>query len=186
MKENEYKVAGYSFSDEHEYKEAKREADTIEYIKANTDLNDLNKATKLYHKLIERKTLKTIVGYSFLKELQERILKEGLISKENLPNIMIEKDDKRLKILSNSLHLDQEKKHQEVVDNYRVKLRNLRIICFFLVAIIIAMIFISVFSDRSVFTNYENEILDKYSAWEEELDAREKALQGQEDSKILD
>ena len=48
MKETEYKVAGYVFTDAHTYKEAKREEETVEYIKANTDLNDLNKALKLH------------------------------------------------------------------------------------------------------------------------------------------
>ena len=33
MKENEYKVAGYSFRDKRAYKEAKQEAETIDYIR---------------------------------------------------------------------------------------------------------------------------------------------------------
>jgi hypothetical protein len=180
MKENEYIVAGYSFSDAHDYKEAKREEETIEYIRANTDLDDLNKAVKLYHKLVERKTLKTVVGFAFLKELQERIVREGIVKKENMPCIRVEKDEKQLRIYSGELAHEQEKTHLEIIRDLNNKLRNSRIICAFLIVIIIAMILISILSDRSVFTNYENQILDKYSTWEENLDAREKALQQQE------
>lgn len=186
MKDNEYTVAGYSFSDVHDYKEAKREAETIEYIKANTDLNDLNKAVKLYHKLVERRTLRTVVGFAFLKELQERIVKEGIISKENMPNIRIERDEKKLSIYSNELAREQEKKHTEMIRSLQARLRNSRIICAFLIAIIIAMFIIAIFSDKSVFINYENEILNKYSAWEEDLGAREKALREQEEKLLAE
>ncbi|MDF2945258.1 MAG: hypothetical protein K0S01_4116 [Herbinix sp.] len=177
MKENEYKVAGYSFSDAHDYKEAKREAETIEYIKANTDLNDLNKAIKLYHKLVERKTLKTVVGFTFLKELQERIVKEGIVSKENMPCIQIDKDEKQLRTYANSLEHEQEQKHLAVIGDYKIKLRNSRIISAFLVGIIIVMIAISIWSDRNIFSNYENKIINKYAAWEEDLNAREQLLE---------
>jgi uncharacterized membrane protein len=176
MKENEYKVAGYSFSDAHDYKEAKREAESIDYIRANTDLNDLNKTIKLYHKLVERKTLKTVVGFTFLKELQERIVKEGIVSKENMPCIQIVKEEKQIRSYANTLEHEQEQKHLTMIEDYKIRLRNSRIISAFLVGIIIVMIVISIWSDRNIFSNYENKILDKYSAWEEDLNSRELLL----------
>lgn len=184
MGENEYKVAGFIFKDMHDYKEAKRELETIEYIKANTDLNDLNKVVKLYHKLVERKTLKTVVGFAFLKELQERIVKEGILNKENIPCIKVEKDGKQPKV--NSSSLEHEQKYQIIIEDYRIRLRNSRIISAFLFVIIIIMILIAVFSDRTTFINYENKILNKYSSWEEDLNAREKALKEKEDLQSVD
>ncbi len=183
MKENEYTVAGYSFSNVHDYKDAKRDEETIEYIKSKTDLSDLNKTLKLYHKLVERKTLKTIVGYTFLKELQERIVKEGIVSRDNLPYIPI---DKQIKAYSSALAHEQEQKHLSKIENYKIKLRNSRIISLFLMVIIIAMILISIFSDRSVFINYENKIIDKYALWEEELNAREKLIKEKEEANSVD
>ncbi len=176
MSENEFKVAGFSFSDANDFKEAKREAETVEYIKANTDLSDLNKAAKLYHKLVERNTLTTVIGYAFLKGLQERIINEGILSRENIPCVPVDKEKKHIRAYSNSIDHDQEKKQNTVFENYRLRLRNSRIISIFLVLIIIVMFIIAIFSDRSRFINYENKILNKYSAWEETLDAREKEL----------
>ena len=72
MNENEYRIAGYRFTDARDYKEAKRETETVEYIRANTDLTDRNKTLKLYHKLVERKTLKTIIGYSFSLRIKRK------------------------------------------------------------------------------------------------------------------
>jgi hypothetical protein len=186
MSDKEYKVAGYSFSDAYEYKEAKKEAETIEYIRANTDLKDINKTVKLYHKLVERKTLRTVVGFAFLKELQQRIVEEGIINKENLPCIRIDKDKKQVKIYAGALDHEQEKKHLEILNNYKIRIRNLRIVIGFLAGIILAMLLISIFSDRSNFINYENKIVNKYSAWEENLDAREKALKEKEELQSVD
>ncbi len=180
MNDKEHKVAGYYFANTHDYKEAKREAETVEYIKSNTDMNDMNKTLKLYHKLVERKTLKTIIGYEFLKELQERIVRGGIVTADNLPPIRIEWEEKQIRAYSGELDHEAEQRHLSTIADYKIKLRNSRIISGFLVVIIIAMIIISIFSDRDVFSNFENATINKYSAWEEELDAREKALDERE------
>lgn len=180
MMESENKVSGYSFTSIQEYKEAKREAETIDYIRANTNLKDLNKVLKLYHKLVERQTLKTIVGYGFLKELQDIILKEGIISKDSLPCIKIEKDMKQFKAYANALEQNREQKNQSLAEEYRIRHRNSRIINIFLVIIIIAMIMIAYFSNRSKSTVNEEQTTDKYSAWEEELKTKEADLQERE------
>lgn len=180
MDGNDQKIAGYYFADAHTYKEAKREEETVAYIRANTDLTDMNKTLKLYHKLVERKTLNTIIGYEFLKELQDRIIGGGIVTADSLPPIRIEHDEKQIKVYSGKIHQEAEQRHIEIVEDYKIKLRNSRIISGFLIAIVIAMILISIFSDRNIFVNYENQVIDKYSAWEEQLDAREKALDDRE------
>lgn len=179
-KENEYSVSGYSFTNYQMYKEAKREAETVDYIRANTDLKDRNKLLKLYYKLIERNTLKTIVGYEFLKELQNSILEYGIISKENLPSIPVELDHKQLKVYSNELDHINEKKKKEQREEFQIRLRNSRIINIFLVAVILIMFFLTFLFKNHVFGDNEEQILDRYAAWEEELEAREKQLEERE------
>jgi hypothetical protein len=186
LKDKEFKVSGYSFTDSYLYKEAKREEETINYIRANTDLNDINKTLKLYHKLVERKTLKTIVGYSFLKELQEKILKEGIVSKESLPCIKFEPEVKHYQAYLNQQEKAKEEKKRSLAEDYRIRHRNSRIINIFLVIIIVVMFLITIFSDRNKFTDYENQILNKYSAWEEQLNERQKALDEREASQLQD
>ncbi len=180
MKENEYRVAGYAFSDARSYKEAKREEETVEYIKANTDLKDLNKALKLYHKLVERKTLNTVVGYSFLNELRNRILEAGIVTKDNLPDIRIETTNKEPRVYDNELEKEREQRHVALLEDYKIKLRNSRIISFFLAIIIVIMIAIAIFSDRSMYSIYENQVIDKYVSWQADLENREKDLEERE------
>lgn len=180
MGENEQKIAGYFFAEPHAYKEAKREEETVEYIRANTDLSDMNKTLKLYHKLVERKTLKTVIGYEFLKELQEKIIRGGIVTADSLPPIRVERDEKPIKVYSGEIDHEAEQRHMEIIEDYKTKLRNSRIVAGFLIVIVITMILISIFSDRNIFVNYENQVVDKYSAWEEQLDAREKALDERE------
>lgn len=179
-KENEYSVSGYSFTNYQMYKEAKREAETIDYIRANTDLRDHNKLLKLYHKLIERKTLKTLIGYEFLKELQDRILESGIISKDNLPTIPVELDHKQLKVYSNELEHANELKKKEQREEFRIRLRNSRIINIFLIVVIVIMFLLAILSNNNVFLDNEVQVLDRYAAWEEELEAREKQLDERE------
>ncbi len=180
MKENVYKVSGYEFADAHEYKEAKREEETVEYIKANTDLNDINKVLKLYHKLVERKTLKTVIGFTFLCELRNKILSAGIVTVDNLPGIRIEKSEKEPRVYDNVLEKEQEQRHLVMIEEFKIKLRNSRIISIFLAAIIIIMILIAVFSDRSMYSIYENQVIDKYESWQKTLDEREKDLNQRE------
>lgn len=180
MKDNEYKVSGYEFADARDYKEAKREEETVEYIKANTDMNDLNKVLKLYHKLVERKTLKTIIGFAFLCELRSKIINAGIVSAESLPSIRIEKPEKEPRVYDNILEKNQEQRHLTMIEEYKIKLRNSRIISIFLAVIIVVMLAISVFSDRSMYSIYENQVIDKYESWQKTLDDREKALEQRE------
>lgn len=180
MKDNDYKVAGYIFADAHSYKEAKREEETVEYIKANTDLNDLNKVLKLYHKLVERKTLKTVVGYGFLNELRIKILKAGIVTKENLPDIRVERSEKEPRIFNNAMEKELEQKRLALIEDYKAKLRNTRIVSFFLAVIIVIMIVMAILSDRSLYTIYEDQFIDKYESWQSDLEAREKALEERE------
>lgn len=179
MQENEYKIGGYIFSDEYDYKEAKKEEESVEYIKANTNLADLNKTIKLYNKLVERTTFRTIIGISFLKELRDRILKEKIVDEKNLPAIRIEKSGQS-RTYSNAMAQESDKRHKELLNNLQTKLRNSRIINFFLILIIIAMMVITMLTKGGSYSNIENSIIDKYAAWEEELNAREKNLEQRE------
>jgi hypothetical protein len=49
-----------------------------------------------------------------------------------------------------------------------------------MLAVIIAMFAIAMSSDSPTVLNYENELTDKYSAWEEELTEREAAVKEKE------
>lgn len=177
--DDNYRVGGFAFTDEYDYREAKKEEESVAYIKANTNLADLNKTIKLYNKLVERETFKTVIGISFLTELRSRILKEKIVDEANLACIRIEKSGKS-KAYSTALSKGTENRNKELIQDLRLKLRSSRIINTFFVLIITAMILIALFAKDNSYSSVEDKILDKYSAWAEELDEREKDLRQRE------
>lgn len=185
MSENEYKLEGFLFTELNDYQEAKKEAESIEYIKANNNLDDYHQLLKLYHKMVEQNYFRTPVGYLFLKQLQNRILKEGFVGNSNLPCIPVGKKKTAAKILRLK-EQDKTNKQPDMTTEYKIRLRNSRIVSLFLLVIIIIMIFMSVYSDRTRFTEYQNQITNRYAAWEEDLNAREKALKEKEDLQAED
>ncbi|MBE5966616.1 MAG: hypothetical protein E7255_06575 [Lachnospiraceae bacterium] len=138
MKEMEYKLQGYSFTDPEEYREAKREAESVDYIRTKTDLEDLNKVTKLYYKLADKQTFQSIIGYEFLKELQNKVLNGGIRTPDTIPWIRVGGRS------SNSvIQPDKNSKYQKLAEEYRIRHRNSRIINIFMSIIIAAMILIN-------------------------------------------
>lgn len=81
-------VNGFSFDSSEEYEEAKKESEAIGYICAKMDISDPKTALKVYYKLLERKNLHTIIGFTFLKELRDIIISSGLIEPKNLKPIL--------------------------------------------------------------------------------------------------
>ncbi|HWT76843.1 MAG TPA: hypothetical protein VN258_19255 [Mobilitalea sp.] len=176
MKEKEYQVNGFSFPDTWEYNEAKQEAEAVEYLRATADLTDPQKVLKLYHRLVEKKILRSIFGYEFLKELQDKILEQGIVKQEDLPGIPIEMKQKLVRDNTRTQEQIQEDKYKKLSEEYRIRHRNSRIINIFLVVIIFAMFIISFISNHSIAKSAEEKVINKYSSWEEELQARENTL----------
>ncbi len=177
MREKGLVVNGFLFSTNKEYNQAKEELEAIEYIKKNTDLANSGIVLKLYNKLTENRTFHTPVGYTFLKELQGTILRSGIVKPENLEGIYIpgkSSDNNEVAIL-------KAEQYKVMAEREHTKNRNSRIINIFLVFIIMIMIIIAINTDRTKFTNFENNIIDKYSSWEEDLKERERVLNELED-----
>lgn len=185
---NVYWVAGFCFSDSRDYKSAKHEAESVEYIKANTDLTEIDKVLKLYNRLVEQKTFKTVVGYSFLKELQNMIIEQGIVIQENLLGIYIEP---KLNYHKNSDEIEvatdrsREELYLKKAENIKIKHRNSRIINVFLALIIMIMIAINLFHNNSILSSNEKKLIDKYAAWEDQLTQKEQELNQRESKNNL-
>ncbi len=160
----EYKYKGYTFFTEEEYREAKKEAEAIEYLKNRSDLSDPATAAKLHDRLIERRMVTTPVGIDFLKELRAVIVKNGFITEDKLkPLPDIKKPAKKPK-----------KKPPTKIQRLERAKALLRLVVFGLLVIIVGM-FVIVLTGKSspLRAVYEQQILDKYASWQEELDKKQ-------------
>ena len=102
-------VSGFQFDDSMEYALAKKEADIINYIIERMDISDPQVALKVYYKLLERQDLKTVVGLTFLKQLRDFCVQNGVADDESIKLINV-KNEKKGKLSSfgdeNALEID--------------------------------------------------------------------------------
>lgn len=160
-----FTIGGYTFPNKEEYNIAKEDYRLIEYFKKETDLSDPSSVNKLYTRLVYRHTFQTILGYSFLKELQNILVSSNYRPHDQLEPI----DVKGFVIQGESLDTIAAERYKELASQYEQKLKKSTIVNTILATTIIIMFIIALKADKTVFTQFEQDMIDKYSAWEEEL-----------------
>ncbi len=165
-----FTVDGFEFETEEEANRARKEKAGIRYIKENTDINDPDIVYKLYMRLNKPDTFSTPVGFAFLVELQEFLRTIPYIKNEEIRPIHIEKSGKMSKSAKKEILVYKKKFH---------------VALFFAIVLsvcLISMFTITYISGHSPYVmDYENEIIDKYESWQQELEEREKALDEREE-----
>ncbi len=161
----EYRFKGYTFYTEEEMLEAKKESEAIEYLKAKTDYNNLEMLVKLYNRTIDRKIITTPVGLEFLKDLRSRILKSEFVKEDKLLPLPEIKKSRPVKPKLTKI---------QKLENTN---RNLKLAVFLMAILIVAMFIISIFGKNSPIAYVqEKKVLDRYAAWQQELDEKEQKL----------
>ncbi len=187
---NQFELEGYLFKNRNDFVKAKKEVEAITYIRSNSDLKNATLALKIYDKLLDKGTLQTVIGYVFLKELQQTILMDSTISKEKVRSIPI-KVVESVKIKEKEKEenrFDEAKradKFQELYEKEKVKKTSSKIVIGFLVCIIIGMLLVAQFTPYSIFTNYEDKIVNKYENWQKDLEQKQTELD-QREKDLLD
>jgi len=186
MPKNEqvYVVEGFAFTSEKEAELAKKEREGIRYVKEKMNMGNPELVLKLYNKLVREKTFSTLVGYAYLFDLQEYLRTNPQILDEEILPIEIVHPS-----LQESLK-EEKQKHQakleevkkkaakkpvtdtELLNKYKLSL----LINLILVISVIGMFIISATSNHPTVLNYEKELVNRYSTWEQELTEREAAL----------
>lgn len=165
-----YTYQGFTFASEAEFKEAKKEAEVVSYIRSKADLSNVKVVVKLYNRLVERKTLGTVLGISFLQELRSRAIASGVIAESSLRPL-----PEPVKIAK-----EPEKKgtsqERRMMEFYRERSKKLAFTVAVLCVVIVVLIVIRLFGTASPFTEYEQKVLDEYGGWKDELTEKEERL----------
>lgn len=169
-KNSEFVVDGFYFVDGDLLKEAKKEADGVRYIKARIDLQQPDKVLQIYRRVIEQKTFQTQVGYAYLRELQDYLYTMPQVPNESVPPIPVQSN---VKVMNASGTTEQLRSANQ---KSRRCLRWSVIINLIAAAVIAAMFAIAMSSSSPTVLNYEEELTDKYSSWEQELKEREAVI----------
>lgn len=178
-----FQFNGYVFSRSEDCDKAKKEQEAIDYIRANTDLSNAVLVLKIYDRLLSKSTFKTIVGYEFLWELKEILKKDTSIKDDQIKSIPIKAQSlakTEVKEEKTVVEPIQDDKLLKMYEKEKTSKIRLRVMVVFLFCIIMGMLAVVRFTPYSVFTDYEEKIINQYEKWQEELDAREAELNKRE------
>ena len=156
---NHLEVEGLLFDTRKDADQARLELKKIQYLNENMNYSNLDKVQKLYDKMIDEKQFKTPIGWMYLLNLRQLLIK-GDVSEEQLRQ--------RVKPAA---------KKKEPYKNrfmYAVVLNVLLAIC------VLAMFIIALKGETPNIINYKNNIINQYSSWEQELTERENAVREKE------
>ncbi len=167
-------VSDFAFSSLEEADSARVELEKIEKLNEKNVESDISLLYKVYVKSIEKNTFKTPVGLSYLYKIKKILDEDGTYETVPVP-------------VNNSLASRTSKEQKNEISiltsqiNSKKKMFNWSLfVNFVLIVLVILMFYISSTSSSPNIINYQNVILDKYSAWEQELNEREQILNERE------
>lgn len=169
-------VDGFVFSSYKEAQIALKEQQNIEVIRERTQFSDSKSVYELYTKLIERNMFKTMVGYSFLYELRYHLITDFGYEESDLPTVELPKRMEYEKVGELNRGIMEAK-----IQRLLVIEKRMTIVIAALSVMVLCMFIIAAVNPNVGYVNTENKIINKYSAWEEELDQREKAVEEKEE-----
>ena len=171
-------VAGYRFSRRADATKARKEIGNIAKIKGRIDENNISDMTKLYKGLISKNYFSTPVGLSFLHEMREYIMqKDPTVELDYVPVPRLAEKKVRPEDSTQYVFLKEDRDRlQEECDDMKRKRPKMIIAIVALIVLVVGMFFIVITNDNLGFFNAENKVLNKYSAWEEQLTQREREL----------
>lgn len=176
MDTNKFLVDQYLFDTEEEYELALSEKNKIQYIDEHTDYRAVENVAVLYKRMVETSMFQTPVGYAYLERLREFLVRSGAKT-DNLPSIPVKA---KLSLGSRKQLLKENNRLKDELEKSKRKSTIMLLISIALVVLVIAMFSVAFTSDNPNILNYENAILNKYSAWEQELTERENVVREKE------
>lgn len=183
-KKNKIIVDGFAFENEAEAAQAAKEAEGVRYIRGKTDMDNPGMVQNIYDKMIEQDLFETVVGISYLRELQEYLKSIPFVEHENLAPIPVQhpvseerpKNNKGQEVKQRA----SAKTGRAVNADYKKRYLVTSTISVVLAVCVVAMFLITATTNNTTILNYETQLINKYAEWEQELTEREQALRERE------
>ncbi len=192
-----YMVDGFCFQNKSVYDRAVKEHTVITSMRKKYNFSEGKTAWMVYQKAVKEEVFTTVVGYSFLKELQETIRASGTMKGKSIVEIPVkleasasgaeESEAAGAKVTGSAGWTENPGRYKRLYEGQCLLNRRLKFIVFALIVLVAALVIIDAKSEYSVFTYFtdyktqmEEELINKYEEWESELKAREDALNGKE------
>lgn len=177
--ENNRIAEGFAFYTDKDAVLATQEQKKIEYLEARMDYSNPESVLKLYVRAIRERIFKTPVGMMYLKHLQQFLLEqEGINQEEIVPIPMYVTFDSEIREQTNPAkkRVQPSQKKSKKSNALPVSI----ILNIALIGAVIAMFVITLNSNQPNILNYEKNLVNQYSSWEQELTEREQIVREKE------
>lgn len=171
-------VSGFIFVSAEDAELARQELIKIDYLEKRMNYHLPENILAVYNKVLENKMLRTPPGIEYLNKMRNHLLKTGIdaeriapipiyhnfapkISGETTEGIARQRIERRLK--------KEKTETAKLKSRFQISVA----VCLLFAVLISVMFYITLSSDNPNILNYENALLNKYAAWEQELRERE-------------
>ena len=178
---SEFTVNGFIFGSKKDAELAESELTTIRYIEKKIENRSADTILSVYQGAIERRLFRTPLGYSYLRDLQKRLISMG-VDKSKIAGIPLFQvygsilDDEPSERRERSVTVARQKKKNQLRNQNLI----LKLVVVILSLLIIAMFVISLNASAPNILNYRHVIENEYSEWNEELQNREDVIREKE------
>ena len=192
MPKNDRTIDGFYFETDELYEEAHKEKLAVAYLSKQVDLSDNKQALGMYQQAASQKLFSTVIGLTFLRDIEFRLKKDESIPKDQIMAVTVplkERPPEKPSVSISSLQSEEgtsKKERQKKsaypfnekteAGKYRRRFHGALAFVFILLATIGVMFFITLSSDLPTIVNYRTRLNNEYASWDEELKEREAAL----------
>jgi len=165
----QYTVGGYLFGDLSDVEIANQELSKIKYIDNKIERHNGETVLAVYQAALEKKLFRTPVGYTYLHQMQKKLISMG-IDKERIPPIPL------YQVYNNNYKTEERKPRLAVKKQLPPDVKKLRYSIWgnvILVILVIILFAITLTGENANIINYRHAIQNEYSQWEDELTERE-------------
>lgn len=199
-------IEGFLFTDEKSAGRARKEAESIHFIKSKMDKGNPAQVLSLYQKMVSQNMFETPVGLAFLAEIQEYLRTKPSVKLDEIPAIPVpaaldakslvnDAFDNRARSVEQAAKEELERRNEQkgIVEGSATEEGKKKgkkagsgtlglsvFLNIVLALIVIGMFAVSYTRGGTTILNYEQEIINKYSSWESELEEREALIKERE------
>lgn len=176
-KEPELIINGFHFGTKEDVEIAQQELSAVQYIDHKIENKNAQTILSVYNATIEKRMFRTPIGYSYLHDLQKRMLRSGIEKKEiaGIPLYQVYNDNYKTEVRPVRTVKRKEKK-----DVAKERLRYSVLGNIILSVLVLIMFLIALTGDNPNIINYRYAIENEYSQWEDELNEREEIVREKE------
>lgn len=170
-------VSGYCFGTAEDAETARQELKKIEYLEEHMDYKRLENMLLVYNKAVEGRIFRTPIGWEYLRKLQSVLASDENIQEQVMPIPMYTVFAHRI---GDEIRVPEPRIQPKKINPFKKYFAVSFLVNIMLAAAVAGMFAIAVTSDNPNVLNYENALINRYAAWEQELSEREAVVKEKE------